>query len=48
MPYKDKEQQRQYQLTWIKARREKWFQENGPCVNCGLCNDLEVDHINPN
>lgn len=48
MPYKDKEQQKEYSRIWKKARRDIWLQENGPCNNCGSYNDLEVDHINPN
>jgi 5-methylcytosine-specific restriction endonuclease McrA len=42
-----KEYMRQYQLRWIAARRQAWFDENGPCVKCGSTNNLEADHIDP-
>lgn len=32
---------------WIAERRRKWFQENGPCKNCGTWENLELDHIDP-
>lgn len=44
MPYKDKESQRAYQREWVAKRRLKWLTENGPCVDCGSWDDLEVDH----
>jgi len=47
MPYKNKEQQREYQRNWIAARKSKWFAENGPCKNCESWEDLELDHIDP-
>lgn len=42
------EQKRLYQLEWIKNRRQQWIDENGPCVDCGSSDRLEVDHIDPN
>lgn len=45
MPYKNKIKQREYQSTWLQARRVKWLAENGPCVLCKSDLDLEVDHI---
>lgn len=38
---------RNYQLTWMRNRREKWLQENGPCRHCGSWERLEVDHVDP-
>ena len=31
----------------VKARREEWFAKNGPCVDCGSWENLELDHENP-
>lgn len=42
-----KEEQREYQREWIKARRLNWIEANGPCKKCGSDKDLEIDHINP-
>lgn len=36
---------RDYQLAWLKRRRDSWISENGPCAHCGSSEDLEVDHI---
>lgn len=47
MPYLDKEKQRSFGRTWIQKRREVWFQEHGPCVQCGSWDSLELDHIDP-
>lgn len=38
---------RQYQLVWIKKRRDEWLAQNGPCKKCGSTEQLEVDHIDP-
>lgn len=38
---------RAYQRVWVKARREAWFKDNGPCVDCGSWERLELDHKNP-
>jgi len=46
MPYKDKDQQREYQNAWLQKRRQNWIDANGPCVDCGSTEDLEVDHVN--
>jgi hypothetical protein len=35
---------RDYQLRWVKARRDAWFEEHGPCIKCGSWKDLELDH----
>jgi len=44
MPYSDPAKQRAYQLRWISQRRLDWLAANGPCVDCGSDDDLEVDH----
>lgn len=47
MPYKDPELQRKYQREWYKKRRNAWLDKNGPCVDCGTTEHLEVDHVDP-
>lgn len=47
MGYKDKDKQRAYVREWVKQRRKKWLAENGPCVDCGSSENLEVDHVDP-
>ena len=47
MGYKDPDRQREYQRVWIAARRREWLETNGPCVQCGSEDNLEVDHIDP-
>lgn len=42
-----KKYMREYQLNWIRARRDKWLADNGPCVDCGSNINLEVDHVDP-
>lgn len=44
MPYKDADTQRAYQREWIARRRAEWFAANGPCVDCGTWDELELDH----
>lgn len=46
MPYKDPAERTAYQRKWMRARRETWLQQNGPC-RCGSWADLEVDHVDP-
>jgi len=40
---------KQYRKDWfqrvIQGRRRKWFEEHGPCVDCGSWENLEVDHV---
>lgn len=48
MPYNILSEQQNYQLNWIRKRRDEWINENGPCKICGSNEDLEIDHINPN
>jgi 5-methylcytosine-specific restriction endonuclease McrA len=38
------EKKRTYQRQWIKARRDVWIKEHGPCVDCGGWEELEIDH----
>lgn len=45
MPYKNKEQQKEYQRKWVQNRRQNWLNENGPCIDCGSDEELEVDHV---
>ena len=40
------DQKREYQRKWIAKRRMDWIKKNGPCVDCGTWDDLEVDHNN--
>lgn len=44
MPYADPERQREYQRRWKAERRAKWIRENGPCIDCGTWEKLEIDH----
>lgn len=40
------EQQREYQRTWLKARRDEWIEsQGGHCIKCGSADELEIDHI---
>lgn len=41
------EQKREYARNWIRRRRDAWFRANGPCVDCGSWERLELDHENP-
>lgn len=45
MPYADPEKQRAYRREWYNKRRDDWVRRNGPCVQCGSNDGLEVDHI---
>lgn len=47
MPMPTREAQNEYNRRWVAERRRKWFAENGPCVECGSWENLELDHINP-
>ena len=31
----------------VKTRRKEWFAKNGPCVDCGSWENLELDHEDP-
>jgi 5-methylcytosine-specific restriction endonuclease McrA len=41
------EAQRRWYQRVAKARRIAWLKSNGPCVKCGSCKNLEVDHRDP-
>ena len=49
MTFDRKEYIREYQKKWYKevvaSRRKTWFDENGPCRECGSWENLELDHI---
>lgn len=45
MPYADQEEKRRYQREWLARRRAEWIDENGPCVDCGSTEELQVDHV---
>jgi hypothetical protein len=49
MPYKDPKKQKEAMRQWyqnvVRKRREDWFKENGPCVDCGIWEGLELDHL---
>lgn len=47
MGYKDPDKQREFQREWMRKRRQKWIDKNGPCRQCGSSVKLEVDHIDP-
>src|ERR1019366_9553584 len=47
MPYKDPAKHSAYQAARCLAKRTAWLAENGPCVECGSWERLEVDHIDP-
>ena len=47
MGYSNPEKQREYMRNWMTKRRSDWIEANGPCVECGSRQDLEVDHIDP-
>lgn len=47
MPIKDINLKRKYQREWLKARKDAYFAENGPCIKCGSNENLELDHIDP-
>jgi 5-methylcytosine-specific restriction endonuclease McrA len=36
-----------YNRQWMKNRRQGWIASQGPCVECGSTENLEVDHIDP-
>lgn len=49
MAFDRKQYLREYQKKWyreiVASRRKKWFEENGPCHQCGSWENLELDHI---
>jgi hypothetical protein len=47
MAYKDKDQQRAFQLNWITARRRKYIEAMGACFFCGKSWDIQIHHRDP-
>lgn len=47
VPYKVKEEQLEYQRKWMAHRRSEWIQANGPCIDCGAWEKLEIHHKDP-
>lgn len=45
MPHTDKTRATAYGK--MKAARKKWFEDNGPCRQCGSWERLELDHVDP-
>jgi len=43
----DGDKKREYQLAWMKKRREKYMADMGPCIFCGETDGLEIHHIDP-
>jgi len=46
MPYKDPQQQREYERAWVAERRAAWF-AGKICDWCGSTEDLQLDHRDP-
>ena len=44
---RNKAWKRDHYLRVIKPRRIEWFKNNGPCVDCGSHENLELDHDDP-
>jgi hypothetical protein len=47
MPYRDPAQHVRATTERILRRRAEWFAANGPCVDCGSWEALQVDHVDP-
>jgi hypothetical protein len=47
VPYSDPDQQRAYQRDRYARCRAEWFAANGPCVDCGSQEELQLDHVDP-
>jgi hypothetical protein len=45
VPYKDPEHKLAWQRQRNAERRQNWLEANGPCVDCGSWECLEVDHV---
>jgi len=46
MPYKNIEEQREYDKRWRAERRTQWINEQGgKCVDCDSTEQLEIDHV---
>lgn len=46
MPYKNPQEQREYQRRWIAKRREDWFRGQ-ICLHCESSEELELHHQDP-
>lgn len=46
MPYKNPQQQKEYQKNWMAQRRESW-RAGKVCVQCGSTKDIQFDHKDP-
>ena len=44
LPYKDKDKQRRYNAEFLARRKAEWLNANGPCVECGSWDNMEVSH----
>lgn len=47
MAYRNTDKHREYMRKWMRKRRVAWFAANGPCVECGSWERLELDHRDP-
>lgn len=47
MPYKNPDEQREYQRNWRAKRRADFFMGK-TCVRCGATEELQLDHIDRN
>lgn len=46
MPLATPELRREYQRTWVAARRAEWFADKS-CARCGATDDLHIHHRDP-
>jgi hypothetical protein len=42
MPNEDPKARREYHRRWMSDRRAEWLAANGPCVDCGATEDLQL------
>lgn len=47
MAYKNKLEQRAYQLNYVTAKRRKYIEQLGCCFFCGSHDDIQIHHLNP-
>jgi 5-methylcytosine-specific restriction endonuclease McrA len=45
LPYLNRLKQKNYQRKWIADRKWLYFRDK-KCANCGITNNLQLDHIN--
>ncbi len=41
------DEKKEYQRRWLRARKDAWLRDNGPCRSCATWENLEIDHIDP-